>query len=525
MGILGGSRNILPENGKQLILKNQKNSIIPIDAFSILYNQGIGSLSSGEHIVDENCNNIIEIYICFITALKFRSDSIIPVFVFDGKMTPDNKSEVKNKRNTNKEKSISAIKEIVGNTNEEIKNVDSLSTVKKNIIIQHMKRSFHLKTKNVEKAKELLKAMGIPVVDAVGEADPQCAAITKLDNVLGIYTNDITDAFMYSAKSVLKIPSIGSNFVEQYTLYDTLAHICDKMIYVIETSLDEDLKNMYRDVPICITLQNLRQIGCMMGSDYCKGGLKVKKLKEIYPNRQPFEILLEIYAKNNMNLDTLLKNEDLRCKLNLSDEYIDKIHKAMDTYNNSDVIAADKLDLELKKPNVDKIRELCKSFIDETSLEQSINTLVRTYNKYINGQSNNLLPISSSDNDNCLTSHDNTRSLVHENTGSQDQDYTKSHFHENTRSWDQDNENTRSHTHDNKKNYNLENTRNHDNTKNHVQLKQQTSHEHDSNIKQKQNASFSHFSSYRRRYDRMRPNNYRIPEPLHRASITLAEFR
>ena len=246
--------------------------------------------------------------------------------------------------------------------------------------IKYLKQSFQLKTKNIEEGKRLLRKMGVPVVDAPGKADPQCAAIAHVyaKNVIGVVTGDF-DMLMYLSTNILVMPSLGANYLEEYSMADTLQHLCDMMINVINTSKDRELKEKYKDKTIEFSHENLIDVGCLMGTDFCPG-LKTKKYKERENDERPrIEIILELYAKNDMLLRKVLD----KMKNILSKEYITKMQLAKDKFRNAPIHHPEKLKLWLKKPKPQKMREICSSFIDSDSIEHMISVVENTYEKHV----------------------------------------------------------------------------------------------------------------------------------------------
>lgn len=443
MGVPGGMSSILSFSPKRRYYDKYKNKrkYIVIDARNILCRLGIGILNRGEYIVNDKHQNVIEIYICLIVAYKFLAEGITPIFVFDGAASADDTDTLvkrqnrKHKAENNIEKIISSVftqnvtdqrsetemihdindqkkdsKRVENETENDNENDNDTMTkdekekiwetveniVSKNLessedtqtqkgvnltdYIKCLKQSFQLKSKNIEESKRLIRKLGGRVVDAPGKGDPQCAAIAHVyaKNVIGVLTGDF-DLLMYLSTNIMVMPSLGANYLEEYSMSDTLQHMCDMLINVINTSTDQELKDKYKGRTIEFSHENLLDIGCMMGNDYCSG-FKTKKCKnKDEDNRSRIEIILELYAKNDMSLQNVLEN----MKNTLSKEYIAKMKSAKDKFRNAPIYHPEKLELWLKKPKPDKIRKICSSFIDSESIEHIISVVENTYDKHM----------------------------------------------------------------------------------------------------------------------------------------------
>lgn len=431
MGVSGGMSSILSFEPKRRYLEKYKHKgmFVVIDARNILCKLGIGWLNTETYIVNKKKQNVIEIYICMIVAYKYLAEGIIPIFVFDGASSADD-PDTRTKRQNRKQKARDHIEEIVKNT--EVDSVDAMNddeetekmdidneeeieeenhpdvmeeertkifevieeivmnemnetdqdeTKKNNLTnyIKYLKQSFQLKTKNIEEGKKLLRKMGVRVVDAPGKADPQCAAIAHVyaKNVIGVITDDF-DLLMYLSTNILIMPSLGSNYLEEYSMEDTLQHLRNMMINVINTTSDQEIKEKYRGKSIEFSHENLIEIGCMMGNDHCPG-LKTKKYKDKADERPRIEIILELYAKNDMSLQKVLE----KMKNVLSREYIAKMQCAKEKFRSAPIYHPEKLKLWLKKPKPNEIRKICSEIIDSESIERMISVIEDTYEKHI----------------------------------------------------------------------------------------------------------------------------------------------
>lgn len=125
----------------------------------------------------------------FNRAIRFMTEGIKPVFVFDGK-PPDIKSNELVKRREKREKAQQALAEAKesGNVEEQEK---------------QEKRLVRAGTKENNDCKRLLNLMGIPIVEAPCEAEAQAAALCRSGEVWGVGTEDM-DALTFACPVLIR---------------------------------------------------------------------------------------------------------------------------------------------------------------------------------------------------------------------------------------------------------------------------------------------------------------------------------
>jgi 5'-3' exonuclease len=70
--------------------------------------------------------------------------------------------------------------------------------------IKYFKRSTYISSKQMDQCKEVLKAMGIPIIESLEESDSQCALLTKNDIAYGVGTEDM-DILTFGSKNYYEI--------------------------------------------------------------------------------------------------------------------------------------------------------------------------------------------------------------------------------------------------------------------------------------------------------------------------------
>jgi len=357
--------------------KDFRRKIIVIDAMPIIYRMAIGTHNTGKYIINCYGQNVIETYIIFKIAIRFLSDSIIPIFVFDS-VKPNNKANILNRR-----------KKLKQSANEKKNNMDSkcLETdipvfhtqQEYNNYIKYVKNSYTINKHNLNLAKFLLKWMGLPVIDAPSEADSQCAAIASMysDTVIGVLSDD-SDLLLYGSINIIKLNSLQSNYFDRYTLSNILLNIENKVNNIVKNSTDIELKNKYTS-RIKINYNNLVEIGCLMGTDYCNG------IRFDFKQKTSINDILTLYIKQDMNIRTLLSSIK-----NISPVYITKLLNTIDIYKEAKIIHPQNIDINMNMPNINMIRYICNDFIERRSLNNAINII---HNAYLNISKNINRPI------------------------------------------------------------------------------------------------------------------------------------
>ena len=125
----------------------------------------------------------------FNRTIRFMTEGIKPVFVFDGK-PPNIKSGELQKRREKREKAEKALQEA-----QEEGNIDEQD--------KHSKRLVRAGQKENDDCKKLLTLMGVPVVLAPCEAEAQAAALAKAGKVYATGTEDM-DAVTFATPVLVR---------------------------------------------------------------------------------------------------------------------------------------------------------------------------------------------------------------------------------------------------------------------------------------------------------------------------------
>ena len=374
---------MLPREPSKCYYNRNKHKYALIDASAFLNKFGIGTYNGKTIIVNNDGKNISDIYLTLVATVRFLTENMIPVFVFDGK-SPQVKSEVVTKRREVKKQADDVLREKYSEEIDPEKKTDTpekkTDTPERTLdeLIKHLKRSYRIDKHTIETFKAILRYMGLPLIEAPAEADPQCVAIASYYNkeVVGIVTDDF-DFLMYGAKNILKYQNIGSNHMEMYSLDAVLSNMKTMIIEHVKTSEDIELKAMYDNKSINFTHNNMLDIGCLIGTDYCH---IIPLQNQVEKNK--FSAILNIYLKNGMSLNALLESE----RDNIGDAFIERMQKSKLVYRDAEVIHPKHINLTFQKPNIKMIKNLCEDIFETESLASICSIVEESYTQYIKMQ-------------------------------------------------------------------------------------------------------------------------------------------
>ena len=179
MGVKLGE--IIPK--KEIEFDDLKNKKIAIDFSNMAY-QFLSSIRSrdGTPLMDSK-GRITSVYVgIFSRIINLMSRGVLPCFIFDGK-PPLLKVKTQEEREYRKQTAEKKFKE--ASEKEDIQEM-----------YKYAKQTSRLTYDIVNESKELLKAMGLPVIQAPSESDAQCAFMTEKEDVWATATSD-NDSLLY----------------------------------------------------------------------------------------------------------------------------------------------------------------------------------------------------------------------------------------------------------------------------------------------------------------------------------------
>ena len=246
---------------KEINFDYLKGKIVGVDAFNAIY-QFLSSIrgADGSLLQDSNGNVTSHLQGLFSRTLNLMGKGIKLVYVFDGE-APELKYEEKEARLARKQKAKTKYEEAV---NEE--NIDLMNKFSR----QFMK----LDGTMIEESKKLLKAMGIPVVQAKSEAEGQIAFMCKNKDLDYAASQDY-DSLLFGAPKL----------VRNLTLSQKRKTSGGKVVYTFLEFIE--LKTILEN--LSLTQEQLIMLGILVGTDFNVGGIKgigaKKALKLIRENK------------------------------------------------------------------------------------------------------------------------------------------------------------------------------------------------------------------------------------------------
>lgn len=180
--------------GKTITFDDLMNKPLAFDAFNIIY-QFLASVRQpdGTPLMDSKDRVTSHLSGLFYRNAKFLDNSIKPIYVFDGK-PPEFKRITIEERKERKEKAEKELEKAM--ELEEWKEVEKLA-----------KQTIRLTDEMIEESKKLLRAMGIPIVQAPSEGEAQAAYMAAKGYAYASVSQDY-DSLLFGAPKLIRNLSI-----------------------------------------------------------------------------------------------------------------------------------------------------------------------------------------------------------------------------------------------------------------------------------------------------------------------------
>jgi len=299
---------------------------LAIDASLLIYSYVIAIRNTSDDLKNIHGEITSHIHAVVSKTLLYLDNGITPIYVFDGK-PPSLKNDILDKRKEEREMAKKLLE-------------DEEDDNKK---IKLFKKSTVITWKQMEQCKEILRAMGIPVIDAPEEADSQCACLTKSDVAYGVGSEDM-DILTFGSKKLLRnISSSKKNDIVEYDLSKIL----------------EELKYSYQEfIDLCI----------LLGCDYVDhiDGIGVKRAKDIIDEYRSIDNFLE-------------KSPDIKNgKYEIDKDYLKNVIKARDYFLNGPGNTYSSNQVKLSNPDQKKITDLLinKYSYSKTKVDKIIKKII-----------------------------------------------------------------------------------------------------------------------------------------------------
>jgi flap endonuclease-1 len=317
MGILGLSKLIYqrcPNAVREDELKNYFGRRIAIDASMSIYQFIIAmkgySEGQGVELTNEAGEITSHINGLFFRTLRMLDEGLRPIYVFDGK-PPEMKSGELAERRQRALEAEQQMEKAKDEGDDEL--MEKLS-----------KRTVRVSKEQIEECKKLLTLMGVPVVQAAGEAEAQCAALVRAKKAWAVATEDM-DALTFGAPILLR----HLTFSEA------------KKRPIAEYRIDEVL------LQLGLTMDQFIDLCILLGCDY------TSKIPGIGPQKA-FEGIVA-----HKNIEGLIASLD-PAKYTIPGDF--NYMAARELFKNPDVVAAEDIAIEFREPDAEG---LTKFLVDE----------------------------------------------------------------------------------------------------------------------------------------------------------------
>ena len=205
---------------------------VAIDASMSIY-QFLIAVRTGEGtLTNEQGDTTSHLMGLFYRTLRLIEEGLKPVYVFDGK-PPEAKAAELERRGDRRQEAARGQAEAADAGDHDLAGKMAKRTVK-------------VTSKHVEECKELLKLMGIPYVQAVGEAEAQCADMAKRGLVYAVGSEDM-DTLTFGAPILLR----HLTFSEA------------RKMPIVEIKLEQVLEGLQ------LTMDEFIDLCVLLGCDYC----------------------------------------------------------------------------------------------------------------------------------------------------------------------------------------------------------------------------------------------------------------
>lgn len=319
---------------KEIEFDDLSGRIVVVDGNLNLY-QFLSSIrqKDGTLLTDSHGSVTSHLVGLFTRSARLMRYGIKLSYVFDGKAPELKKKEQLRRRGIKEEAEIRY---------KEAEKAGDIREMKK-----YAARTTRLTSEMVDEAKELIGAMGMPVVQAPSEGEAQAAHIVKKGDAYAVASQD-ADSFMFGATRVIKNLTISSKKKKpgQLAYREARPELIELSELLNSLGIDQN---------------QLIALGMLVGTDYNPGGIKGVGPKNA----------LKLVKKYNQDLDMLF--EEVKWK-----EYFD--FKWTDVfYLIKKIPVSDDYSLKWKDVDVAKIKEILveKHEFSEERVESSLGKLIK----------------------------------------------------------------------------------------------------------------------------------------------------
>ncbi|KAL7753682.1 Elongation of fatty acids protein 2 [Sorochytrium milnesiophthora] len=339
MGISGLTKVIgdhAPAALKSNEIKHCFGRKVAVDASMSIYQFLIAVRQEGQQLANEAGEVTSHLMGMFYRTIRMVDNGIKPVYVFDGK-PPQLKSSELAKRSEKREEAETKL--AVAEETGDVENIDKYS-----------RRTVKVTKEHNAECKRLLTLMGIPYVDAPGEAEAQCAVLARSGKVYGAGSEDM-DTLTFGAPVLMR----HLTFAEA------------RKMPIMEISLEKVLEGLN------FTMEQFVDLCILLGCDYCDS------IKGIGPHRAL------TLMKEHGSLEKVLASLDKK-KYNIADDW--PYEDARRLFLNPEVADPETLDIKWTDPDEEGLVEFMvkeKNF-SEDRIRAGAKKLFKSRNTNVQGR-------------------------------------------------------------------------------------------------------------------------------------------
>ena len=318
---------IIPK--KEIELSDLKNKTIAIDAYVTLY-QFLTTIRQpdGTPLKDKEGNIPSHLSGLFYRNINLLQEGLKPIYVFDGKPPELKLEEIKKRKEA---------KEIAEQKYKEAKDKKDIKEMKK-----YSSRTVKITSEIIDQSKEILRALGIPVIQAPSEGEAEAASLARQGKVYAAASQDY-DALLYATPYLIRnLTSPRRKKLPSGLYVDIKPELIEFQSVLNELNIDKD---------------QLIALSILVGTDYNPGGIKGLGQKRALEIVQQYKYPIEIFKHVSSKFDFIFEWQE--------------IFKQFQDYNSEHTE-----ELEFKKPNKEKIKQiLTKHDFSEVRINSALQKL------------------------------------------------------------------------------------------------------------------------------------------------------
>jgi len=276
---------LVKEIKRTITFENLFDKRIAIDAFNTIYQfLAIIRQKDGTPLKDYEGNVTSHLSGLFYRTINFLEHNIKPIYVFDGKPSTLKLETIKQRQKIKEEAKIKMI---------EAQEAEDFREAKK-----YAQMTSKLTAEMIEESKNLLRYLGVPVIEASSEGEAQSAYLIKKGDAWGCASQDY-DTLLFGGERLIRNFAVGRT----KKVKDTFVTLDIEYI-----SLSKLLK--YLD----ITHEQLVDMGILIGTDFFEGikGIGQHKALELIKKYGNIEGIIDAkvkLGKKEIDLDLNLVNQ------------------------------------------------------------------------------------------------------------------------------------------------------------------------------------------------------------------------